>query len=79
MRAGMELWQMQPAPPHSQDSSDAGGSLLSNGTDLALGVELGSFDGSLDLGDMSGGLGRRPPFRHQRPPCRCLGLGAGLH
>lgn len=79
MRAGMELWQLQPALAHSTDSSDAGGSLLTNGTDLALGVELGTFDGSLDLGDMSGGLDGHLPFRHRPPPCRCLGLGASLH
>jgi hypothetical protein len=52
--AGMELWQLQQAAPRGRDSSDAGGSRLSDGADLAAGVELGSFDGSLDLGDDSG-------------------------
>ena len=52
--AGMELWQLQAAGARSPDSSDAGGSRLSDGADLAAGVELGSFDGSIDLGDGSG-------------------------
>jgi hypothetical protein len=52
--AGMELWQLQQAAPRGRDSSDAGSSRLSDGADLASGVELGSFDGSIDIGDNLG-------------------------
>ena len=52
--AGMELWQLQAAAAHSGNGSNAGGSRLSDGADLAAGVELGSFDGSVDLGNDSG-------------------------
>lgn len=50
----MELWQLQPAQPPAADSSDAGSSRLDNGTELASGVELGAFDGSLGLGHSLG-------------------------
>lgn len=50
---GLELWQLQPPQPPDPDGHDAGGSRLSNGTELALGVELGAFNGALDSGSES--------------------------
>lgn len=53
--AGMELWQLRPAPAqHSTDSRDLGNSHASDGTEPAPGVEQGAFDGSLDPGYASG-------------------------